>query len=714
VKRQKGGREGTGKVEPDVFRKQYAQASSPEEGYQSVLASALREEHLKPAPGGGWVGAPRTVKNRRDMNKVRGQIDAQFDEGWDALGYADPGRRGTWYKRAKDAHTDLWEPWQLDRALEGTAAYSAGVAPVAEHAFNLKHQNSRALGQPKQAYRGEAMRMLDEAVKNNAKADLAHKVGEYRVKNDARSPESSPFGVNDFRMSQTYGYTDPEGNPWKAGATDQMHPVMDLETVLGVERGKTRHPGAGVSGEVFQEIPWVMGKAEDFYERGKNARYKTQYEGDVSGKVQALRDANETAADVAPKHAFTTTHEYVPGADTGHVPQVLGMDEAGKKAYAEPGRWDTEGPMSDMDWHALDPANPQQGGSPYGAIKAGTAGAGPRDAIIRALRLGQQKPLEGIGQYTNNLGGVENNPVYMPRTQADFVTVPTKPVAKKLKSGRVIEPTAEQMAAYEAMPKVEPGTVNPDTLAALRFGERTRGYIDAQENVAGNLPITNAGRRGQTSLLLERGERPSAQELEGMTERVAALRAMEDAKIAKKQDKTQGPLPFSEPKYDPYMGVTPTNRGALVLNKGGQPLSAKDQAALAGDMPGSVPQSADFEGFYEPAMTSAAEGGQGIGMTRLLNEAAHDTPPEAVRGIGESEEIRRLIRAKMERDEGLPGARPDIAEGRRFLADADWNKAVEMIRKGMKPAAAVSALGYSLQSMAAEDEQALVAAAQGR
>ena len=41
---------------------------------------------------------------------------------------------------------------------------------------------------------------------------------------------------------------------------------------------------------------------------------------------------------------------------------------------------------------------------------------------------------------------------------------------------------------------------------------------------------------------------------------------------------------------------------------------------------------------------------------------------------------------------------------RQFFSEADWNRAVELMRKGMTPAAAVAALGYSLSGMASERE----------
>ena len=67
-----------------------------------------------------------------------------------------------------------------------------------------------------------------------------------------------------------------------------------------------------------------------------------------------------------------------------------------------------------------------------------------------------------------------------------------------------------------------------------------------------------------------------------------------------------------------------------------------------------------------------------------------------------SSDLRQAIRDKALRDSLMGGTRGDIQESRRFFSEADWPKAVEMIRKGMSPAAALAALGYSASSMAGE------------
>ena len=625
VERQRGRGERV-KQEPDVYRRMYAQ-----EGGEAVLKAAKRGEHLKPAPEGGYIGAPRTVLTGPQLGSMRKSLDEQFNRGIDALAHADPERLGTWYDRAKAAQAQIHEPHQLERGLDQTAIYSAGVSPESELAFALKHQNSRALGTDDLPYRKVPADTLDEAVAQGRNAELGPKVAEYRNKNDPRLPEEGPFGVNDFRMAQAFGYTDPSGAPWKAGVSDTMHPFMDAETALMVDRANAR----GVMGKrdwtgaTMQEIPWVLNKAEDIYGRGKNARFA----GGEAGMVKALREANQTIEDYLPKHAASATYEYVPGANVGHVPEMLDAPFEAKRAYGKQGAWATETPMS--------------------ATEAGmpaSVGAGERDALYRAAGFKQQPTTEAVGQYENSLGAIENNPVNIARPLMDFATG-------------------------------TPAEINPNTLRSVEAVEGLRGLVDAQEAAAMNLPVTLGARPGKTSLLLERGTQPNADELARLT---AALR-------------------------DTGMSVTPTNRGALLMNFAEAPVNAqrklmKRQDELAQAYPGSTMRKAAYEGVYVPGVTPASEAGQGIATARALQRFA-DAPPELARNVSESDEVRGLIAQKIKRDELLGTARPDIQKTREFFSKADWAKAVELMRQGMKPAAALGALGYSLQGMAAEQPQ---------
>lgn len=614
------------KVEPDVYRKMYA-----EEGGQAVLDAANRGEHLKPKPGGGYVGGPRTVLTGPQLGGMRRAFDSQVEQGARAIEYADPGRMGNWYDRAKAGQAVSNEPHQLDRSLEAHAVYSAGVSPESELAFALKHNNSRALGTGERAYRGAGMRTLDEAVAQDRPAALAHKIGEYRAKNDPRLPEESPFGVNDFRNAQAWSYTTPSGEPWRAGVTDQMHPFIDAEMARAVDRANTRGVGGKTdwSGAQLQEVPWVFNKAEDIYGRGKDARFA----GGTEGKIAALREANKTIADYFPKHAGSATYEYVPGANTGHVPQIADLPFEARQAYGNEGRWDVPLPSTL-------------------ATKFGAVGAGPRDALYSAAGFRQLPSIESVGNYTNSLGAVEQNPMTIARPLLDFSTN-----------------TVNQ--------------VNPNTLKAAKAIETLRGVIDAQENMAMNLPVTAQARKGKSSLLLERGAPPNRQEMNAVLE---ALRGT-------------------------GMDVTATNRGALLINFSDDPTAVQRAVLRARKndlekaLPNSLLRKADNEGFYIPAMSSAEEAGQGVATTRAL-QAFADAPEALASNVGESESVRKIIEQKIARDEARGNARPDIQKMRKFFSEADWPRAVQLMRKGLKPAAALAALGYSLEGMAAEEEPA--------
>lgn len=620
------------KADATVYRRMYE-----EQGPEAVLRAAQRGEHLKPKPGGGYVGAPRTVQSGPQLGAVRRSFDSQVQQGADAIAYADPGRMGNWYDRAKEGFVQSTEPFQLDRALDTHAVYSAGVAPETELAFALKHGNSRALDTGEMAYRTAGMNTLDKAVAANAPTKLAPKVGEYRGKNDPRRPEKSPFGVNDFRNAQAWSYTDPAGNPWKAGATPQMHQFMDAESALAVDRANKRGTGgrSDWTGAMLQEVPWVYNKAEDIYGRGKKGRFK----GGTPGMIAALREANKTTADFFPKHAGSATYEYVPGANTGHLPQIADLPFEQRKAYGDVGRWDADaqlGPGQDAF------------STPYGDV-----GAGRRDALYSALGFRQLPSIDSVGNYRNSAGVVEQNPMTIARPLLDFRT-----------GGKGIAPN----------------TVNPNTVKSTQAVETLRGVIDAQENMAMNLPVTMASRKGKSNLLLDRGMPPNREEMNSILDALRGTGFESD--------------------------VTATNRGALIFNFQDDQAKAlrgllKRQDALERALPGSLATKAGNEGFYIPAMSSADEANQGIATTRAL-QAFADAPEAAALNVGESESVRDIIKKKMARDEARGGARPDIQEMRRFFAEADWPKAVKLMRKGMTPAAAVAALGYSLNAMAGE------------
>jgi hypothetical protein len=669
-------------VPPDFYRKM-----AEEQGDDAVLRAARAGQHLKPS-GKGFIGAPRTVKGKRGLNTMRSDIDQDFQDSVDAVRLADEARLGTWYDRAKQGIAESVEPYQLDRTLEQHGVYSAGVSPESELTFALKHLNSRVAGDPRMAYRGAGMENLDEAVAEGRPANMGFKIGEYANKNDPRIPNAGLFGVNDFRRAQGMGYTDAAGNPWHEGVRDTMHPFMDAETALQVDRANAAGTGGRTdwAGPQIQEVPWVYGKAQDQYGRGKGGG---RYAGDeLEGIKQSLVDANNTARDYMYKHAASATHEQVPGAGLNHVPQVLSMTPEQKLAYGLEGRFDMPSPEMALNEF------PQ-------------VGAGNRDAIYGALGYRQLPSREAQGLYINSLGEVETNPMTIARPLMDFPTGGG--------GGRISEESSKVMDA----------------------AEQFRALMDAQEAGAYNLPNTMDSVQGKNAMVLDTrglsldplldpsaGVTPTSKQLSEINRILgeASKSAGADA------DKLRGEMPYGPPTKSVLRklgaldeaaggyGVTSTNRGALVFpynsesGTGGlNEIMKRAGEGLEIAMPGAQRQKGVASTGYVPGVGKRGEYGplptapySGEATSDMLRAFA-DLPLTVSQNLGESEAVREAIRAKALRDSKLGGTRGDIQETRRFFSEADWPKAVALMRKGMTPAAALAALGYNINAMAADD-----------
>ena len=631
------------KVDADKYRKM-----AEEFGDEAVLKAVRAGEHLKPTAT-GYVGAPRTVTSPQGLGAMRRSMDSDFADSVEAVRLADPERLGTWYDRAKQGIAESTEPYQLNRALEQHGVYSAGVSPESELTFALKHLNSRVAGDPQMAYRGAGMRNLDTAVAEDRPANMGFKIGEYAKKNDPRIPNTGLFGVDDFRRAQGMNYTDPQGNPWKAGVSETMHPFMDAETALQVDRANTAGTGGRTDwhGPHIQELPWVYGKGQDLYSRGKKGRYGGD---ELEGIKQSLRDANNTARDYFYKHAASATHEQIPGASLGHVRQALDMTPEEKLAYGQIGRFDVPAPEAALN-------------------EFPEVGAGNRDAIYSALGYRQLPSRQAEGLYMNKLGEVETNPMTIARPLMDF-------------------------------PTGGGGLMAPDSRRMMDAAEQFRALMDAQEAGAYNLPNTMGGVKGKNSMVLD-------------------TRGRVDDPLA---DPSAGVLPTSEQLAkmnelvgEQGFGVTASNRGAVMFPfdatmnpKEASKAMRKSSKGLEEIFPSSQQKSLSTMGYVPGVGKRSPEGPlstapySGEATTDML-QAFADLPPTVSQNLSESEAVRAAIRAKALRDSKMGGTRGDIQETRRFFSEADWPKAVALMRQGLTPAAALAALGYNINAMAADE-----------
>jgi hypothetical protein len=241
------------------------------------------------------------------------------------------------------------------------------------------------------------------------------------------------------------------------------------------------------------------------------------------------------------------------------------------------------------------------------------------------------------------------------------------------------------------------GLIAPASQRTMNAAERFRALNDAQEAFGYNLPNTMDSVTGKTSLMLDtRGRNPNklGEPHTGVMPTESEMAALTNA--------------LGEAGY----GVAPTSRGATVfpynpnataddLRKMMKAKKKELQSIYPSEMEPSLNTSGygPGVGIYTPQGFTATEPYSGAATKALLKEFSY-LPQDVAQNLSESEGVRRAIKGKIKRDAALPGARGDIQETRRFFSEADWAKAVELIRQGMSPAAAIAALGYSASSMA--------------
>jgi hypothetical protein len=230
--------------------------------------------------------------------------------------------------------------------------------------------------------------------------------------------------------------------------------------------------------------------------------------------------------------------------------------------------------------------------------------------------------------------------------------------------------------------------------------EQFRAFLDAQEAGAYNLPNTGSV-SGKNSLVLDsRSLNPNK-----LNEPYSGVMPTSE-QLARMNDAMKGT----------GFGVSTTSRGAVVFPfdatmdpKEAAKILRKKQKELTEIYPSTPEKSMTTTGYVPGIGRRTPEGPEATApfsgeATSDLLRAFSELPQSVALNISESEAIRQAIREKALRDSLMGGTRRDIQESRRFFSEADWPKAVEMIRKGMTPAAALAALGYSASSMAKEEQ----------
>ena len=583
---------------------------------------ARRGAHLRQTDDGTFVGGPRDVTSRAQIRSLRRGLDKRIDESAqmieDAVGAE---KVGQWYPETKAALREFAPVGRESTVPQIQALYSAQASPEGELSFSLGALNQALRGENITAKTGQQNTKAAQHFETGEDIPQGPKTGAYRDRIDWLNP-AHHLGVNDFRWTREFGYTNPSGKPWTGGTSSTMHPFIDAETLLAAQRASNRAAGGHTdwTGQMLQEVPWITQKARDMFKRDKK---QTRFGGDFN---LAIEDAARTVADYAPKHTVSATYEAMPGASTGHRPDVADM-------------------------------TPEQ----FELFDLGWAGEKGHDPFYAGMY--QRPVVDATGSYKNIAGEVEGNPVSIARPMVDL--------------------TGETPFGQ---------AINPGALKDVESSEGMRALIDAQEAGAGHLPNIAKGRKAgtkNTALIDTGGEPLTAEQLDAVNE------------IGKE---------FGFPD------VTASDRGAVLANfeKEAKALTPKKTIKLREKilevLPDAKVDRAGLDSAYAPAMTRWDDEAKemvpttpGSGEATVQALRRYEATPRLAERQANNPEINAAIKARMARDE-LSGApiREDLQRTREFLSEADWSKAVKLMKKGMSPAAAIASLGYSLSGMAEE------------
>jgi len=308
---------------------------------EDALAIARKEPHLIPSPAGeesAYVGGPRNVKSKADLEAVRKQYDTNIAE--------DP-RGADWYDRYRASMNEVTggNPLHNDWMSAQEGQFSAGVSPEAELGFSIKENNGALTGFPVKAARPAQHEAHMRAIAANDPSlyQLGEKTGEYAERiNPNQNIAPGATGVNDFRHARELGYTEANGEPQRGALSSTQHNFADMETALAVDRARESNLGgrSDWTGEQMQAAPWVRQKANDILEQRPNMikNYIDQGMTPEAARAAAYEDAfqlaNKTIGDFFDKHTAYATHEAFPGADTGHMPQSVNASQAMRDLYS--------------------------------------------------------------------------------------------------------------------------------------------------------------------------------------------------------------------------------------------------------------------------------------------------------------------------------------------------------------------------------------------
>ena len=432
---------------------------------KSGAKEASKDKHLIKSGDkseGLYVGGPRDVKTKQQLNKLRNQFDDFVDK--------DP-RGSTWYDRTREAINTATGGSRKDADFMAAqhGQFSAGVDPRSELGFAIKENNASIAGMPVKAARPAQHEAHLRAVAMNdpTQYQLGAKTGEYARRINPYQPNViSATGVNDFRHARNFGYTDAAGAAQRDALTDAQHRFLDYETAAAVDRANKRGLDGrkNWTGEQLQAAPWVRQKALAILEQRPAIlqRYLKRGIDDKTARElayeEAFSEATKTIGDQMDNFTAFATYEAQPGPSTGTLPGSINASPAERAAFA----------ADNSSW-----ANaPMNRDAIYSGLRAGDTGV--------AMRVRPTESMQGIYQPPGGL--LETNPGEVARPLIGFNSGDVKTIA------------------------------NADR-GLLEAGESFRAFVDAQDAGAAHIPFTGGATGKSNSLFIPMDKSPTKEQL---------------------------------------------------------------------------------------------------------------------------------------------------------------------------------------------------------
>ena len=514
-----------------------------------AMEMAVRGDHIRPARGGGFEGAPESIRSIEDIDRVREEALESMRIG--ALGF-------NWYDRARDFGAkisgynpatmlpDSKESRLASMFARGGAVHSSNTSPIEEVRKYVLQHNTRALTgtEPTGGLYQQPVNTVKKGYRNVPDAGLeidpsavthGRKTGAYAQAKDPNFPrEQRVHSVNDIWQGRGLGF----GKDFKGSFTDRQHSYLAGETLAIADMANKRGIGSDVA-EIPEGFKWDVDSTQGAIwvgERFKAAKRenleaieKAIAEGKEVPAILSDEDAMEYAlsgVDQLGRHYVDDTMEFVTGKASGHLAGMSDAPESLRREY------------TDMMARAyMD--------SPSGDL---------RDPVYDALDLYQYPAAPITGRYVNSEGQLEVNP--------GFVARPVGAIQNK------VNPRGAWM-------------LNQPDAQAVGIASNLRGLLTAQEAVARSKVTPNTIDRVRLSPV-GAGFRYTGDDLD------AARQAFEDRGLGVVQ--VDDALNVGD-----FMGERPSKEIVANVNAAMEGLSGKADPGI-------------FESFYEEIPWSPEQG----------------------------------------------------------------------------------------------------------